>query len=89
MELLIDLAIFGGVAYGLFTLRSADDRTGLAGLFRGMFSAPTLGWPDGVQEEDRDRVWSWAPPDAEPDDADVIELGGSTIDPAPVNPVRR
>jgi hypothetical protein len=88
MELLIYLAVFAVVAYGLVALGGAYVRAGPAGLFGGMFRAPTLGWPVGVQEEDRDRVWSWAPPGAEPDDADVIDLGGSTVEPTPVRRVR-
>jgi len=46
---------------------SAYGRASPAGLFAGMFVAPGLGWPVGVQEEDRDRPWGWVtPPRARP-----------------------
>lgn len=33
--------------------------------FGGMFRAPTLGWPSGVQEDD-DLQWTWSPTTARP-----------------------
>jgi hypothetical protein len=88
MELLIYLVVFGVVAKGLLTIGGVYGRSGPAGLLGGMFSSPTLGWPHGVQEEDRDRAWSWDPPPNEPDDVDLFDVGDVPVEPAPVHRLR-
>ena len=88
MDLLVYFVVFGVLATGLLVLRGAYGRSGPTGLLRGMFSSPSLGWPEGVQEEDRDRVWSWDTAPTEPDDADLIDLGDASIEPAPVHRIR-
>jgi hypothetical protein len=75
---------------GASLLGIAFGRSGPAGLLGGMFSAPSLDWPHGVQEEDRDRVWSWdlprtEQPTTEPPAAEVVEV---TAERAPVQRVR-
>jgi hypothetical protein len=56
-----------------------------AALLGGLFAGPgELGWPPGVQEEDRDRIWSWAPrPQAV--EGDLIDRD---VAPVPVGRVR-
>jgi hypothetical protein len=56
-----------GVINGLFALSREYSRSG------------ELGWPHGVQEEDRDRIWTWAPPPEAPE-GDFIELQGELED---------
>jgi hypothetical protein len=54
-------------------------------LLGGLFAGPgELGWPAGVQEEDRDRIWSWAPP-PQAVEGDLIDRD---VAPVPVRPVR-
>ena len=57
-----------GVLDGLFALSREYSRSG------------ELGWPHGVQEEDRDRVWTWAPPPEPADESDVIDVRADLID---------
>jgi hypothetical protein len=61
------MLVLGAFAKALMLVRSVDGRASPAGLFVGMFAAPGLGWPEGVQEEDRDRLWSWDVPSLEPE----------------------
>jgi hypothetical protein len=89
MDLLIYIVVFGALATGLIVLGGTYGRSGPTGLLRGMFSSPTLGWPVGVQEEDRDRIWSWDQLPTEPDDADLIDLGDARIESSPVHRVHR
>lgn len=88
MDLLVYLVVSLIVAKGLMMIGGVDGRSGPAGLFRGMFSSPNLGWPRGVQEEDRERAWSWDSPPTEPDDVDLIDVGDVTVEPAPVQRLR-
>ena len=54
-------------------------------LLGGLFAGPgELGWPPGVQEEDRDRIWSWAPP-PQAVEGDLIDRD---VAPVPVGRVR-
>ncbi len=60
----------------------------------GMFRAPDLGWPSGVQEDD-DLHWSWtadrartAPRLARPAEPDLLELDPTTLR-LPARPVLR
>jgi hypothetical protein len=53
------MSVFGAIAETLALVGSVDGRAGPAGLFTGLFVAPALGWPHGVQEEDGDRPWRW------------------------------
>jgi hypothetical protein len=60
----------------------------------GMFRAPDLGWPIGVQEDDEFH-WSWTPagtqaatPSARPAESDWQELDPSTLR-LPVRPLLR
>lgn len=72
------MVVFGAIAKALMLVRSVDGRASPAGLFAGIFVAPGLGWPEGVQEEDRDRLWSW---DASPSSSSI------TIEPPAAQPV--
>ena len=87
MDLLIYVVVFGALAKGLIVLGGAHGQSEPTGLLRGMFSSPTLGWPEGVQEEDRDRIWAWDSLPTEPDDADFIDLGDASIESSPVHRV--
>jgi hypothetical protein len=86
------MVIFGAFAKALLLDRSGNGRASPAGLFAGMFVAPGLGWPVGVQEEDRDRLWSWAAPPPRPEVppgppvAELIDLDAGGV---PVQRVRR
>lgn len=72
---MVSLIALVAFAMGARMLGSACGRAGPAGMFRGLFDSPGLDWPTGVQEEDRDRLWSWAQP-VKPEEplADVQEL---------------
>jgi hypothetical protein len=94
---LVDIMVISGaIAKTLMLLRPGSGRTEPSVLFEGLFSAPDLGWPHGVQEEDRDRLWSWDPPplrsDARPIEAHPqlpkAELIDLVVGGVPVRPVR-
>ena len=90
MDLVVLIVLIAALVKGASLLGITFGRSGPAGLLGGMFSAPTVDWPQGVQEEDRDRVWSWSPPPAESKageapDAEVVE---SLDERAPVQRVR-
>ncbi len=87
MELLIYVVVFGVLARAFALLGGGYGRSGPSGLLSGLFNSPGLGWPEGVQEEDRERVWSWAPPAVVPDDADLIDVPTLGVEPAPVQRV--
>jgi hypothetical protein len=83
--------VFDALAKSLRLVRSVYGRASPAGLFAGMFVAPGLGWPEGVQEEDLDRPWSWETPSPareatrEPPVAELIDVEDAGI---PVHRVR-
>ena len=83
--------VFDALAKSLRLVRSVYGRASPAGLFAGMFVAPGLGWPEGVQEEDLDRPWSWETPSParaatpEPPAAELIDVEDAGI---PVHRVR-
>jgi hypothetical protein len=89
MELVVGLIALVAFATGARMLGSAYGRGGPSGMFRGLFGATGLDWPAGVQEEDRDRVWSWSEPaePAEPVDPDgeLVEVSNGAV---PVGRVR-
>ncbi len=87
MEVVVSLIALVAFATGARMLGSASGRAGPAGLFRGLFGSTGLGWPTGVQEEDRDRLWSWAEP-AEPQDEPDDELVDVSEGAVPVRRVR-
>jgi hypothetical protein len=60
---IVVLAFLGRIA---LAIGGAYARIGPSDFLSGLFSAPTLGWPSGVQEEDRERLWSWSPAPASP-----------------------
>ncbi len=79
-EAIVAVAAF--VAVLLFAVRASGQAVQT---MSGMFRAPDLGWPSGVQEDD-DLHWSWAPPRARtaaqpapPAVADWQELDPSTL----------
>ncbi len=85
------MVVFGAIAKALMLVRSGYGRASPAGLFAGLFVAPGLGWPEGVQEEDRDRLWSWDAPRPErdaPRGPPVAELIDLEFGGVPVWPVR-
>ena len=96
MDFVVVIVLLVVLVTGASLLGIGFGRSGPAGLLGGLFSAPSLDWPHGVQEEDRDRVWSWEaaaaeppatePPATEPPDAEVVEV---TAVRAPVQRVRR
>ena len=65
MELVVYIAVLGVLARVLTMVGAVYSRASPSGFLTGLFTAPTLGWPVGVQEEDRDRVWNWDPPDSD------------------------
>jgi hypothetical protein len=66
------MQVFGALAKALTFVGSDDRQAGPAGLFSGLFVGPSLGWPAGVQEEDRDRPWAWAVGLTEPTPPEVV-----------------
>jgi hypothetical protein len=74
MELIGYFAILVVLARALGVLGRVYARASPSGLLDGMFSAPTLGWPVGVQEEDREQIWNWTAPAPDPagSDAQVV-----------------
>jgi len=56
-------------------------RSGPSDLLGGLFVAPSLGWPHGVQEEDLERAWVPRPP------ATAVALGPVGAEPADAEPV--
>jgi hypothetical protein len=86
--LIVLIVLIAALVKGASYLGITFGRSGPAGLLRGMFSAPSLDWPHGVQEEDRERIWSWeapatGPPAKEAPDAEVVEVTEERV------PVRR
>lgn len=91
MEVLILIALVALLARGARFLGMMEARSGRIGdgvvdALNGMFvlsreysRSGELGWPRGVQEEDRDRVWSWSPPAAAPE-GDFIDIEGEIVD---------
>ena len=89
MEIVVSLMALVAFATGARMLWSTDARAGPAGLFRGLFGSQGLDWPTGVQEEDRDRLWSWADPPEPVDPAETEdELVDLSVGAVPVRPVR-
>lgn len=85
------MLVLGALAKSLLVVRSVYGRASPAGLFAGMFVAPGLGWPRGVQEEDRDRPWGWdasTPAPATAPDPPVAELIDVEDGGIPVHQVR-
>ena len=66
MEVVLDIVVLGALARAFMAIGRVYGRVSPAGLLSGLFTAPTLGWPIGVQEEDRDRAWSWSTPTSSP-----------------------
>jgi hypothetical protein len=94
MDLVVFIVLLVVLVKGASVLGVAFGRSGPAGLLGGMFAAPSLDWPHGVQEEDRDRAWSWEAaaaelPATEPPGVEVVEVVEVTAERAPVQPVRR
>ena len=87
MDLIICIVVLWALAKGILAIGGVHRRVSLGGFFGGMFAAPTLGWPTGVQEEDRDRIWSWEAPLPTPASGDPAavyrdpERAFATLDP--------
>lgn len=90
---LVALLASGARFLGMMEARAgrADNVDGVVDGLNGMFllsreysRSGQLGWPHGVQEEDRDRVWTWSPPaqapQSEAPDGDFIEIQGELVE---------
>jgi hypothetical protein len=82
--LIIVVALLARLARTLGMMDARTRRTG-AGVLDGLFAfsgqysnSGELGWPPGVQEEDRDRIWRWTAPEAAA--GDLIAGEGDFID---------
>jgi hypothetical protein len=81
MDFVVLIVLVAALVKGASYLGITFGRSGPAGLLQGMFSNSSLGWPHGVQEEDRDRLWSWEEPPAErpaaePPAGEVVDATG-------------
>lgn len=79
VALLVGLAALLARAVRFVGATHGRDRRAGATLLEGLFTRPDgLGWPPGVQEEDRDRIWSWSPP-PETVEGDLIDAGVAAV----------
>ena len=97
MDVAVVIVMLVAVAVAASVVWSLLGRSGPSDVLAGLFVAPTLGWPHGVQEEDRERAWVPSPGEADgagapagggPGDAPSAEVVDVETERAPLRRVR-